>query len=341
MHKAKRIFIVADISNKPIKMFIDQMPKLAKGLIRLGHDVRMFSYCNVLRQCSPIDSKTFASRFYKGRVDDMLASQVKEYCPDIVYVSFARVLDAQTVQRMRQAAPSAVFIGGDGDPWPQLQKNRVETAKKLDIVTATNDGQFLQVYRDAGVPQCVYMPNMCDPDIDHRYVVPPNRNAAILWTGKAGHSAASDRVLRGDLVERLAQRKDAALYGCFDRPKIAGRDYLYAISASRIGITANACKPVRLYHSDRLTHYLACGTMVLAEAIPDGEMLYHDNEHLRYFESVDECLELADWCLQHESERRAIADAGMKHVHDAFNCTRIAGYIMELVETGRYDAPWI
>lgn len=115
MSKAKRILIVADIGLKPIKMFLDQMPKLAKGFIRLGHDVRLFSYCSALSQVSPIESKTFASLFYKSKVDDLLAATVRNYKPDIVYVSFARVLDVRTVARMRQAAPNAVFIGGDGE----------------------------------------------------------------------------------------------------------------------------------------------------------------------------------------------------------------------------------
>ena len=94
MGKAKRIFIVADISYNPVKMFVNETGKLAKGFIRLGHDVRLFSYCNALFAASPLKSKTFAARFYKSKVDDVLASQVKNYDPDVVYVSFARVLDA-------------------------------------------------------------------------------------------------------------------------------------------------------------------------------------------------------------------------------------------------------
>ena len=66
-----KIFIVADVSNKSVKMFLNQMPKLAKGLIRLGHDARIFSYCDALRQISPFESKTLTSRFYKSRVDHL------------------------------------------------------------------------------------------------------------------------------------------------------------------------------------------------------------------------------------------------------------------------------
>ncbi len=341
MSKAKRILIVADIGLKPIKMFLDQMPKLAKGFIRLGHDVRLFSYCSTLSQVSPIESKTFASLFYKSKVDDLLAATVGSYKPDIVYVSFARVLDARTVARMRQAAPNAVFIGGDGDPWPQHHKNRVETAKELDILTATNDGEFLQVYKDAGIRRCVFMPNMCDPDVDRRYEVSNDWKSDILWTGKAGHHAGTGNTLREELVRELAKRENCTLYGCCGREKIAGISYLYAISGAGIGVNANSCKPARLYSSDRLTHYLACGVFVLAEKMPDGDLLFEDGRHLRYFESVDDFFELADWYLEHETERKKIADAGMEHAHKEFNSVKIAGYLLDLVEKGSYSAPWL
>lgn len=119
MHKPKRIFIVADIKYKPIKIFVDQIPKLAKGFIRLGHDVRLFSYCSALAEASPLKEKTFSALFFKSRVDKLLADQIKNYKPDIVYINFAKVLDADTVEQMKQAAPNAVIISGYGDPWQE------------------------------------------------------------------------------------------------------------------------------------------------------------------------------------------------------------------------------
>jgi spore maturation protein CgeB len=321
-------------------MFLDQMPKLAKGFIRLGHDVRLFSYCNALAAASPFKSKTLKAGFYKSKVDDTLASQIKSYKPDIIYVSFARVLDAQTIITLRQVAPNAIFVGGDGDPWPQHNKNRVETAKQLDIVTATNDGEFLKVYKDAGVGACAFMPNMCDPDTDRRYEVSQEWRSDILWTGKAAHHAGPDKTLRAELVNELAKRPDCTLYGCRGRKPIGGIEYLYAISGARIGVNANSCKPVRLYSSDRLTHYLACGTFVLCERIPDGDLLFEDGRHLKYFAGVEEFSDLAEWYLQNEAERAKIADAGMKRAHEQFNSVKIAGYFLELVEKGDYTAPW-
>ena len=341
MHKAKRILIVADIKHKAIKTFVDKMFKLAKGFIRLGNDVRFFSYCNVLSQVSPLKSKTVSKLLFKSKVDELLANQLKNYRPDIVYINFPRNFDANTIKRMRQAVPNAVFIGEDGDPWPKLQKDsRIDTAKKLDILIATNDGQFLQDYRDAGVPLCVFMPNMCDPDTDHRYDVGPEWKTDILWTGTTGHKAFSGETFRAEFIERLAQQKICTLYGCCGRPKIGGIDYLYAISGARIGVSVNAVNSVRLYHSDRITFYLACGTFVLAKRVPDTDLLFKNGEHLRYFDTVDEFFDLARWYLEHEEERKRLADAGMQHIHEQFNCVKIAGYIIELIEKGSYSAPW-
>ena len=340
MHKPKRIIIISDIKQKPMKMFVDQTPKLAKGFIRLGNDVRIFSYSTALSEASPLKSKTFSEYCYKSRVDELLVKQFNNYQPNIVYINFPRALNANTVKNIRSATPDAILIGGDGDPWPKLQRNRMKTAKELDIVTATNNGEFLQDYRDAGVTQCVFVPNICDPDTDHRYNVSPKWRKDILWTGKTKHHADTSETLREELVLKLAQLKNCAIYGCSGYPKIGGFDYLYAISGAKIGVNVNAVNSIRLYHSDRLTHYLSCGTFVLAKRVPDTNMLFEDGIHIKYFDSIDEFFELADWYLKHEAERKKIADAGMKRAHEEFNCRKIAQYIIDLIETGTYNAPW-
>jgi len=340
MSNLKRILIVAEVGYNPVKMFLNATRKLAKGFIRLGHDVEIFSYSSALRQLSPLKSKIFSAMFFKSQVDRLLSEQIRHYGPDLICTSFARVLNGDTVEMMKHAAPKAVIIGGDGDPWPELYPQKMEIAKKLDILTATNDGEFLQTFRDAGARHCVFMPNMCDPDIDHRYEVGPEWQTDILWTGKAKHHANTGEIFREKLVNELARKENCTLYGCCGRPKIGGLNYLYAISGARIGVNVNAYSSVRFCHSDRLTHYLSCGTFVLAKRFGDCNLLFKDKQHLRYFDTIDEFFDLADWYLNHESERKKIADAGMKWMHEQFNCVKIAGYILDLAENGSYKAPW-
>jgi hypothetical protein len=342
MNTIRKILILSDSNYSPAKVYIDQIPKLAKGFIRLGHDARLFSYSSALLQLSPLKSRRVSKFLCKKKVDELLAVYIRSYKPDIIYINFPRSSNRDTIDAMRQEAGSAVFIGGDGDPWPKLQKDkRIETARGLDIMTATNDGEFLQDYRDAGVPMCIFLPNICDPDTDHRYDVSDQWKSDILFTGqlKLKRSYPTDN-LRSQLAHKLIEMKNCSVYGCLDRPKIGGLDYFYAISGAKIGVNSNVRDDVKFYHSDRLTHYMACGTFVLAKRMKDCGGLYKDGQHLKFFDTIEEFFELADWYLEHEEERKKIADAGMKWAHEQFNCVKIAKYILDLVYAGEYSAPW-
>ena len=341
MIHSKRILIIADQSLKPIKFYIDQMPKLAKGLTRLGHDARIINYSQLLRAISPFKSRSFSAYLYKKKVDLQIAKLASHYQPDIVYISFAKFIDADTIECIRGACPpQAVFIGGDGDPWPLLKKGRIETAKAMDFLIATNNGVFLEDYRTAGVKNCFFMPNMCDPDIDFRYSVGSEWKSDILWTGTTSHSAGNNDCSREDIIKAIEPLSNVRIYGCLGYPQIAGKDYLKAISGARLGVHVNAVNDVSMYHSDRLTHYLACGTCVLSKRVPDSEKLFRDKEHLAYFDTVDELKELIDYYLAHENETQKLASRGIAWVHQEYNSLKIAQYILDLIENGRYFAPW-
>jgi spore maturation protein CgeB len=336
----KRILLISDTSYKPDKIFMDQIPKLGKGFLRNGNDVRYFFYNSIISQLSWTRSKKYSGILYKNKADEILSDYARAYSPDIVLLGFCHHLDFNTVRRLREAVKNAIIIGGDGDPWPKLQKNRIETAKELDILTATNDGQWLQDYRDVGVPLCVFMPNMCDPDIDYRYEVEEKWKTDILWIGKLQHQADTSEDFREKLIKKLTVRPNCSFYGCCGNPPIGGRECLYAISGARIGLNVNAYGPVKFAHSDRITRFMAGGTLVMAKRFPEADILYKDGVHIKYFDEIEEFFELSDWYLAHENERKKIADAGMGRIHKEFNCQKIAQYYLDLAENGTYNAPW-
>lgn len=341
MQHAKRIFIMANLSYGTARIFRDQSHKLAKGFIRLGHDACLFNWEDAILAVTPLKNKSFANYFYKSKARQLLVNQIKAYKPDIIYISFPKTFDAEDIDYIRKAAPESVLIGIDRDPWPKLRTDlRMQAAQKLDILTMTNDGEFLEHYKEAGGPLCTFMPNLCDPDVDHRYDVPEKWKTDILWTGKVEHDARASDIFREEIVQRLAHMKRCSLYGCYGKPKIGGIEYLYAISGARIGLSINAINTVRLYHSDRLINYISCGTFTLAKRVPDSELLFKDGVHLRYFDTADEFFELADWYLKHDQEREKIARAGMEWAHEQFNSVKIAGYTLDIIEKGYYIAPW-
>lgn len=339
MAGAKRVFFVCNTKDYLDTFLLEVIRKYAKGFIRLGYDIQVFGYNNALFQASPFKSKTLTGCFYKSRVDDLLVRQVRNYAPHIVFVGFARFLDGQSVRLMRDAAPNASFLGIDVDLWSEMHPRRVQAARELDLILTTYADKNLWSLGDASV-KCVFMPNMSDPDVEYRYDVGSEWKSDILYTGQCEYRRHPTDSIRPQLIRKMAAMKNCTLYGCCGKPRIYGMRYFYAISGSRIGLSINADNSIRLYHSDRLTHYLSCGTFVLAKRVPDTDLLFKDGLHLRYFDTADEFFELAKWYLEHETERKKIADTGMKWTHEHYNCVKMAGHILDLVAKGSYSAPW-
>ena len=340
VRRAKRIFVIADFKDELTKSIRMQPRMWIKGLHRLGCDVQRFSYRNIMLQCSLFPSKRFARRFAKQKTDALLVEQVRRYHPDVVFLLSMRYLDSETMSAVREVAPHAVFISRDDDPFPDRSPVRIQLALTTDILMATSSGRFLQVYKDAGVPCCAYLPNMCDPDIQYRYDVDQKWRADIVFTGKVEHTRLDRNDERYTLIERLSNKPNVKIYGAFGIPRVEGIDYFHAISGSKIGLSIGITSDVRLYHSDRLINYLSCGTCVLAKRVEDSDLLFEDGVHVRYFDSVDEFFDLAAWYLQHDQEREKIALAGMERAHHEFNTEKVVGSMLDLIESGSYDAPW-
>jgi hypothetical protein len=340
MGKSKRIFVISDFKDeKPWSIFVDER-RIVKGLIRLGQDVQRFSQRNILMQCSLFPNKRFAKRFAKKRANEILLKQIKYYYPDFVLALTMKYLDPETVLAMREQAPNAIFIGRDGDPFPEKFPVRLATAKEMDIVIMPSAGRFLQTYKDAGIKCCAFIPFCCDPDIQYKYEIENKWQTDIVFTGTAEHSRLERNDDRYNIAKRLSQMPNAKLYGCFGRPKTEGLDSFRALSNAKIGLSINIANDVRLYHSDRFINIPACGTFTLAKRAPGYELMFTDGVHLKYFDTVDEFFELAQWYLKHEQEREKIAQAGMQRAHSEFNCERIAQCILDLIKTGKFDAPW-
>jgi hypothetical protein len=336
----KRIFVIADFKDDSPKSVRVERRRWVKGFIRLGHDVQRFSYRNIMLQSSPLPGWKIANPAARKKADAILLEQLSKYHPHIVFIYAIKHLTAGLISRMRKAAPDAVFVGREGDPYPETKPRRLEVVALLDIMAPPQGGRYLKTYKDAGCPLCAFVPFPCDPDIQRPYDVDEKWKCDIIFTGSAEHSKMVRDEERFEIVSRLAKMPNTRLYGCFGNPTVDGIETFYAISGAKIALSINVVNDVRLYHSDRPVNCLSCGTFTLAKRVPDTELLFKDGVHLRYFDAPDEFFKLADYYLKNEQERKKIAQAGMEWAHKEFNCTKIAQYVIDLVENGSYNAPW-
>jgi hypothetical protein len=337
-----KILIVADITYRPEKLYLYKEIILAKGFNRLGHDVRTVSYCGLMSELSPFKNRHLLRLLYKKKADEAVYRYSKQYKPDIILFGFARYLDSSTILMLREGNPSAIFMVMDGDLYPNANPSRIDIGREMDFVLATNNGKYIDEYRKSGSIRCAFIPNVCNPDVEFRYPVSQRWESGILWTGKVQHKKQedNDETIRQEILLSLINENRAKLYGCFDLPKIAGLDYFYAISGAKIGLSINVENSIPLYHSDRFTHYAACGSMVLAKRVPETELLMEDKKHVVYFDTKEECFELMNWYLKHENERTKIASFGMERCRKIFCPEKIGEYIFSLINSGQYSAPW-
>jgi len=314
--------------------------KLAKGFIRNGHDVVEFSYLDLLAQLSPVNFRGLAARLAKEKADRALVSLASQYSPDMVVLFNLKRLDERTVLRLKETAPGALYVAMHGDMHHGCDADVLRIARLCDWFMPTSAGAALRWYKEAGVARCAFVPNVADGDLEYPQPAPPQWRSDVLFTGKLWHDLEGQDPHREELIRHLAAGGKLTVWGCLGRPDVSGLDYVNAICGARIALSVNAFNDVRLYHSDRLTHYLSHGTFVLAKGVPDSELMFEDGRHLCYFNTTEQCDELIDRFLADDAARRRIAAAGMERVHEAFGCRSIARHVVDIATTGRCGQEW-
>lgn len=342
MQHAKRILLIGNFRQNSAEAVRIERRHWVKGFIRLGHDVQTFDCRAVQPPLRFIKNRRINKWLGRRQVDSQVVDLAKAYHPDIVMVSPMFWINPETFDRLREDNKDAILIGRDNDWFPEDRPLRMRIAQKMDWVIATNAGDWLQAYRRAGVPRCAFMPNPCDPDIQRPYPAEERLRTDLIYIGRTYHSTNRSKtdLERHAIPEKLSQMPNARVYGCFGRGAIDGIDCFRATAAAKIAVSINAVNHVRLYHSDRLVNCVSCGTFTLAKRVPDSDLLFQHGVHLKYFENYDEFFDLADWYLKHDEERQKIAQAGMERAHSEFNCVRIAGLVLDLVEKSSYQAAW-
>ncbi len=335
----KRVFFMANFKTSGPSVLRIDARHWCKGFVRNGLDVLPFSYRDVLEQQMRLPFRKLGRKRARAATEKLLLNQIRIYRPDLIVVFGGKGFDANTIEKMRLAAPGVPIVGRDADAWPEGDPLRSEIARSCDMMVVTNAGKWMEYYKSLDVKRVAFFPCPCDPDLHRLYPADPVLGADVVFTGKATHKQGCDPD-RETIVKRLMDMPNARVYGAQGERRAEGVECFMAYSNAKIILSINADNSVPLYHSNRLFLVAASGSMVLAKRIPQGELLFRDHEHLRYFDTPEEFFELLDYYLAHDEERETIAAAGMKHCHEEFNSTRMAGLLLDLVQTGSYDAEW-
>jgi len=334
-----KILLIADFHYDTPRFLLNNSRFFGKGFILNGHDVREFGYRQTLLALSPIKSKKWALKLAKQKTDSLLIETARHYLPNLVLITAFRLLDEHTISRLKEAIPKALFMCWYGDPPRGIDAEVFDIARHCDWFLSTSGGEVLQQFKPL-VSHCAFMPNPCDPDIEYPRQVPDQWRSKLLFTGKLKHSLADQDPIRWELIKRLIDEQGMTVWGCLDKPRLEGIDYINAICGTQMALSINVYNDVRFYHSDRLMHFLACGVFVVAKYVPDNELLFENEKHLTCFNEIEQCLEIVKRYSSDDAARKRIARAGRERAVEEFHYQKLAGHIIDLAEKGDFQASW-
>jgi len=278
---------------------------IARAFRFLGHRVTMYQY------------NRWRDWLGGALADRLLCALTRARRPDFILV-WQKDISHSLLARLGQRHNTGVI-------WTEA---RVETpdalydrAKLSDLFLLSNTGR-LESFRQLGVRRPVFWPQAAD-EWDHRPAAnpPAEFGSDVAFIGKPGLPT------RQALLRELDRHFQLRIWGPAWEP-LAGqfkdiqfRDadsarFAAICSASKVMIGSDVTNTVRHYWTNRLWLTLACGGFLATNYVPGMEDLLQNHRHLVWYNSIDECVELVRHYLAHDEERRRVAEAGCKLVHE-------------------------
>jgi len=277
---------------------------IAEGLREAGHVV------NVIRP------RRWTALLGQTLARNALLAASRHFNPDLVLVLNWHV-PAAVLARLAPSCTTALWCL---DCFDEPPSELIERARLVDFLLLTNDGQA-EFYRRLGIKSVVYMPQGISPT-EHRPCAAPDPaySGDLAFIGRLGPQPRQDLLLRLDREFNLKiwgpswGGLDATFRGIQHRA-VRTRQFAEVCAASKIIIGCDIAHDVELYFSNRTWITLGCGGFLLTSYSPRLETIFENRKHLVWYNSADECVELARYYLAHAEERRRIARAGCEYAH--------------------------
>jgi hypothetical protein len=243
-------------------------------------------------------------------VYDILEAQVRAYRPDVLYCMAMETVGTEFLRRVKGHYSFAV--GQSAAPIPSIDIGG------YDLILSSLPNQ-VEHFRRQGMKseylRLAFEPRVLD------WLTRGTKSCDIAFAGNLGghHKAA---VLT---LEELCQRFDVKVwgYGAENLPPgsairkslrgpIWGIEMFQAMRDARLVFNRHIDISEQYANNMRLFEATGVGSCLLTDVKKNlGELFVPGSEVLAY-RSGDECLELAEYYLRHDSEREAIAGAGQR-----------------------------
>ena len=310
--------------------------RLAAAATRLDCPVLTFSERDIARFLAPLG---FMRNLGAKMMCKRLVRTVRNFRPDVVFISHCDYIDNGTLDAMRAASPGVKLVHINCDP-VETDHCCAQIARRMescDAIFVTTAGEKLKTWT-TGRNLVGFFPNPSDPAFETEDNAAKTAFEHDLFF--AGRPALADQ--RKELLDALLPRLDPSVrLGFFGmgRPLVIGRAYEEAIAASKMGLSINRFENWKWYASDRITHLMGNGVLTFQY---DGNAMqdFFSERETVYFHTPEELAEKIAWYHAHDDERRAVAAAGRARYHALFDARRVLKYMIETVCGEAYSEPY-
>lgn len=304
-----------------------------------------------------LDVRGIATRTYAyavGRHADIqrgLRSVCREFRPDLLFGLKLDRIAPETLRAVRRRGTRLLLWMVDcvAPSPPTWLRHRV---RECDAVFVTGKG-FVPELRALGsapvhwVMEGAHLPAF--PAIDVGVAQRRLFGSDVAFVGTVYYPSSDPEAFhaRARLLRAVAARHDLKIWGPQRYPGTRRRlgrgptliqwpaynqDLVRVCRSARIVLGINRVNSIELYFSARTFFTLAAGGFHLTHYVPGLETLFRNHEHLVWFRSQAECLELIAHYLARPAHARAIAERGRAYVRRRFGMTRQVSRMLRLMD---------
>lgn len=268
---------------------------------------------------------------------EILAAQIKAFRPDVVYSMALQAVDSDFLRSVQGFYGVAV-----GQHASQLPSSDLS---EYDLILSSLPNQ-VDYFRTLGIKSELFRLGF-EPKVLTRLSLGPKKYD-VAFVGGVGYNFTQGT----RMLEELCRRRDVCIWGYGSEllPKASpihaahqGQAWglqMYQILHDakivfnrHIDFAENHANNMRLYESTGV------GAMLLTDKKKDLNEIFAPNREVITYETVEECVELADYYLEHESERAAVAQAGQQRTLTDYNYLKRMQELVGIVERLFRDTP--
>ncbi len=270
----------------------------------LGRQVKKAVFINVPR---------IKKLYFWTNYEKVIHKKIVDANPDLVLI-YSKDIPYDVLKKVVPFYKTAIFYP---DPIAPRDKKLIEFGKLVDYVFITNKSH-LKSLQINGVKNSIFCMQGCDPN-EHR-IMPTKAKKWAADVAFIGKPVMQDRIDLLKLIDRDYSLKawggDWQAYGltCLKK-RIYPKEFAKICYATPIMIGSDLDHDLECYFSNRTWITLGCGGFLLTSYSPGLETIFTKGVHLEWYRTHQECLDLIEYYLHHEAERKRIATAGYKFAH--------------------------